>query len=457
MLKKNKDEIVAHNLAALVQQAGGIAYYVGGYVRDKILGTVSKDIDIEIHELNDDKLYEILKELGEPINIGNSFGIYTLRHHNIDISLPRKEDNNGRGKKDIAQYVDPFIGTKKAAMRRDLTINALMENILTGEIVDHFNGVGDIKNGIIRHVDTTTFSEDPLRVLRVAQFSARFNFSIAEETIQVSKRLNLNNIPKERIFIELEKALLKARHPSLFFETLRDMEQLDEYFPEVKNLIGVKQDPVHHPEGDVWNHTMLVLDAAAEVRETAQYPMGLMMAALCHDFGKVLTTEIIEGKIHSYGHESAGIDIAQTFIERISNTAKLKEYVLNLIKLHMKPIQMATQKASSKSMCKMFDEAISYNDLILLSKIDCCSRPKTENYEDIEKYLNDNLLIYLNRISLPQVSGKDLVNAGFAPDKDFHEALLFSHKLQLSGVKKEEALKHTISFLRTIRSSEQNE
>ncbi len=448
---ENQDEKIVHRLADLVQQVGGTTYYVGGYVRDKLLGRVIKDIDVEVHGITAEQLYVILKDLGEPIAIGNSFGIYTLRHTNIDISLPRKENDSGRGKQVIASYIDPFVGTKKAAVRRDLTINALMMDVLTGKIIDHFSGMNDMKRKIIRHVDEKTFSEDPLRVLRVAQFAARLNFSIADETIELSKQLDLAQIPRERIFVELEKTLLKSDKPSVFFESLRKMEQLDSFFPEIKELIGVPQDPIHHPEGDVWNHTMLVLDAAAEMREQAYYPLGFMMSALCHDLGKTVTTECVAGKIHSYKHETEGIPIASNFLGRLSNMVKLKEYVINMISLHMKPRQMATQKASAKSMCKMFDEAISCDDLVLLSKADSYNRLSENDYSEAEKFLFHHLDVYKERVSLPSVTGQDLVTAGFTPGKDFNEALAYAHKLQLSGVKKETALKHTISYIRKNR------
>ncbi len=448
---KKENFIIVRKIAELVHDIGGTTYYVGGYVRDKLLGKKNKDIDIEVHGLTSEQLYNVLKNVGEPITVGNSFGIYSLRHYDIDISLPRKENDSGRGKNGITECIDPFIGTRKSALRRDLTMNSIMEDVLTGKIIDHFGGVDDIKNGVIRYVDERTFLEDPLRVLRVAQFSARFNFVVADETIELSRKISLDNIPRERVLGELEKALLKANQPSIFFEVLRKMNQLGTFFPEVERLIGVEQDPIHHPEGDVWNHTMLVLDAAAQMRDGASYPFGFMLSALCHDFGKSVTTEVINNKIHSYQHEIAGVDIASGFIERLTNAAKLKKYVLNMVKLHMRPNQLATQNSSEKSMCRMFDASVSCKDLLLLAKADHCSRPDAKGYKDLENVLNHNLEIYLERISQPQVLGQDLIDAGFSPDKDFKETLEYAHKLLLSGVNKETALKHTVAYIRKIR------
>jgi tRNA nucleotidyltransferase (CCA-adding enzyme) len=222
--------------------------------------------------------------------IGESFGIYALKGYGLDIAMPRKETLRGSGHRDFDICVDPFIGTEKAAQRRDFTVNALMEDVLTGEIIDHYGGLYDLKHGILRHVCAKTFAEDPLRVLRGAQFAALFSFSIALETVDLCRGLTLRHLPRERIEGELQKALLKASHPSVFFETLRTMGQLHEWFPEAAALIGIPQDPLHHPEGDVWIHTMMVLDEAAKHRAQVSHPMGLMLAALTHDFGKVVCT-----------------------------------------------------------------------------------------------------------------------------------------------------------------------
>jgi tRNA nucleotidyltransferase (CCA-adding enzyme) len=181
--------------------------------------------------------------------------------------MPRREKATGRGHRDFEIEVDPFIGTYKAARRRDFTINALMQDVLTGEVVDHFGGMDDLRAGIIRHIDPETFIEDPLRVLRGAQFAARFGFRIAPETVELCKGIDLSALSRERIEEELKKALLKSDKPSVFFEEMRRMEQLDVWFPELGQTIGLEQDPVFHPEGDVWVHTMEVIDRAAAVRD----------------------------------------------------------------------------------------------------------------------------------------------------------------------------------------------
>jgi tRNA nucleotidyltransferase (CCA-adding enzyme) len=177
----------AHEIAEYVSRAGGRTFYVGGFVRDRILGIDNKDVDIEVHGIAPEELFTILEKVGEPLAYGKSFGVFALKGEDIDIAMPRRERAVGKGHRDFEIDVDPFIGTEQAARRRDFTMNALMEDVLTGEIIDHFGGQQDLKDGIIRHIDPVTFVEDPLRVLRGAQFAARFKFAIADETAELCR------------------------------------------------------------------------------------------------------------------------------------------------------------------------------------------------------------------------------------------------------------------------------
>ena len=238
----NKDLKMARRLAAEVAAIGGRAYFVGGFVRDQLMRSPCKDVDVEIHGVTPAQLEAILDTLGEKTVMGSSFGVYGLRHYELDIAMPRSETNTGRGHKDFSVFVDPFLGTCKAAQRRDFTINALMQDVLTGEIIDHFGGKNDLKQGVIRHVNDASFGEDPLRVLRAAQFAARFRFTVAPETIAICTRMDLTALAGERIMEEVNKALLKAKKPSVFFDVLLEMEQLGAWFPEVQALIGVEQE-----------------------------------------------------------------------------------------------------------------------------------------------------------------------------------------------------------------------
>ena len=446
---EDKNLTMARLIAEKVRERGGRVYYVGGFVRDIIMGKESKDIDIEVHGITPEALMEILSGVGTPNVMGASFGILGLSHYDIDISMPKK-DGADRGKNDFSASADPFAGTEKAALRRDFTMNALMQDVLTGEIVDCFGGVSDIKNRIIRHIDDKTFTEDPLRVIRAAQFSARFGFKIAEETAELCRSIDITKIPFERIFEELKKALMKSDKPSVFFDVLRNMNALDFWFPEVKALIGVEQPPQFHPEGDVWVHTMMVLDKAATLRDKAQFPTEFMLSALCHDFGKVCTTKVIDGRIRSFGHEEEGIPIAEGYIKRLTRDVKLRKYVANMVKLHMRPNIIASQKSSLKAFCKLFDESVCPEDLLLLSESDFLGRTDSEDYTERKEYLAVMLSDFKERMNLPYVGGDDLIKLGYKPSKELGEALRYAHKLRLSGVPKKDALRQTVTFIESL-------
>ncbi len=450
---EDKNILMAKKIAEKVAAEGGRTFYVGGLVRDHILGRDNKDVDIEIHGITPEKLSAILESLGEVTKTGMSFGVFGLKKYEIDIAMPRKEKAVGRGHRDFEIDVDPFIGYEKAALRRDFTMNAMMEDVLTGEVLDFFGGREDMKNHLIRHVNDVTYQEDALRVLRAAQFAARFQFEIAMETRELSRKMSLKDLASERIFGELNKALMKAKAPSIFFEEMRKMGQLSLWFPEAEALIGVPQSPVHHPEGDVWTHTMMVLDEAAKLRSDAVYPEGFMMSALVHDFGKAVSTVVENGKISAIGHEKTGIELAQWFLRRISNENKLERYVLNMVELHMKPNMMADAGAGRKSTSRMFDHSVCPEDLLLLAKADHFGKGNADDYSATENFLQDRFTHYQELMSRPFVQGRDLVEAGIKPGADFSEALAYAHKMRLAGVPKPEALSQTLAYIRKKRKA----
>ena len=443
----------ARAIAEKVAQKGGRSFFVGGFVRDRIRGEENKDIDMEVHGLSFEQLREILESEGTCITIGAGFGIFSLKGFRLDVALPRTEKATGRGHRDFSVDVDPFIGEEKAAARRDFTMNALMQNVLTGEILDYYGGIRDIRNRIIRHVDPRSFGEDPLRVLRGCQFAARFGYSIAEETVGLCREMDLSALPGERVFEELKKALLQARCPSAFFEELRKMESLGVWFGELERMIGVPQDPVFHPEGDVWNHTMRTLDEAAKLRDTAKKPLYFMLAALCHDMGKPASTREIDGRLHAYGHDETGVSTAEGFLRRITAEKRLIEYVCNAVRLHMRPNMLVQQKASDKAYRRLFDRASVPEDLLLLAKADFLASLADENYRETEIELRGQLEGYRSLMAKPYVQAKDLLDAGMQPGPEIREAMTFLHKLQLSGVDREEALSQALGYMRSQHKS----
>ena len=450
-MNHSEDMQMAREIARQVAAHGGHTYYVGGFVRDGLMHRENKDVDMEVHGISPDCLERILDSLGERISIGESFGIFNLKGHSLDIAMPRKESVRGKGHRDFDVFVDPFIGTEAAARRRDFTINALMQDVLTGEVVDHFKGAEDLHSGVVRHVNGESFAEDPLRVLRGAQFAARFRFRMAEETVALCRGMDLRHLPRERIEGELKKALLKADRPSVFFEVLRQMEQLDHWFPELKALIGVEQNPRYHSEGDVWNHTMMVLDEAAKLRDRAANPLWFMLSAVAHDFGKAVCTELSGGVLHAYQHEEAGLPLAEAFLRRITGESKCIEYVLNMVQLHMKPNTIAGAGSAVKVTNHLFDQSVDPEGLICLALADDRGRITIAPATDHEEFLCERLEMFRDLMARPGVTGRDLIEAGFPPDRDFSDFLAYAHKLHLAGIPRETALKQVFAYVRQKR------
>lgn len=435
----------------MVCERGGRTFYVGGFVRDKILGIENKDMDIEVHGVKPEVLREILSEVGEPMSYGSSFGVYSLKGYDIDIAMPRKEHATGKGHRDFEVFVDPFIGTAEAARRRDFTMNAVMEDVLTGELVDPFGGKQDLEKGIIRHIDSDTFVEDPLRVLRGAQFASRFGFNIADDTSDLFRSMDLSALSRERVEDELKKALLKGKEPSVFFEVLRSAGGLDVWFPEVKALIGIEQDPKFHPEGDVWTHTMEVLDRAARYRYKTKNSYAFMLLALTHDFGKAVTTEVVNGRIHAYDHETEGLPAIETFLRRITNESEVISYVLNMVPLHMKPNVVAASKSAVKVTNRMFDRATAPEDLIYFAMSDKPVMSGDNPFTGDPEFLFERYELYEEMMSRPYVTGNDLIEKGLEPGEYFSDVLAYAHKLRLAGTEKESALKQTLAYARKRR------
>ena len=437
-------------IAEAVDKCGGIVYYVGGCVRDKLMNIESKDTDIEVHGIESTLLESILESLGEVLFFGRHFGVYNIKGYDLDIALPRTEQLSGLKHTDFLIDTNPFLGTKKAAERRDFTINSIMQNALSGEICDHFGGVDDIKNGIIRHVNDHTFTDDPLRVFRAAQFAARFNFKIAPETKKLCSSMHLGNISHERVFEEMKKALLKAEKPSLFFDNLMDMDCMQLWFPEIEELSRIEQNPKYHPEGNVYIHTMQVLDEAAKRRCDAKNPLSLMLSALVHDLGKLVTTEVIDGQIHAYQHESKGIPIVEKFLRRITNDKSLINYALNMTELHMKPNILFHANSAVKATNKMFDQAAEPYDLILLALSDISATHPPQECRMSEEFLTTRLDIYNEYMQRPYVMGRDLSDAGIPPGESYRLILEYAHKLRLAGVEKDSALKQVIAYAKKV-------
>ena len=431
-----KDLEMARRIAGTAAERGGRVYFVGGFVRDGVMGRESKDVDIEIHGMTADAVRVMLGEIGPWKEMGASFGVFGLRGYTLDIALPRR----GGGKGEDAD-IDPFMGRKEAERRRDFTMNAMMQDVLTGEIFDDFGGREDIRKRVIRHVDEETFRRDPLRAMRAAQFAARFDFAIAPETMAVCRTLELRGLAKERVMGEVEKALMQSQKPSRFFEALREMGQIEPWMREVAALQGVRQRADAHPEGDAWTHTMRVVDEAARLRDRAEHPLGLMLAALLHDVGKAEAMQEKNGVIHAYGHEMKGMPLAQRFIRRLTNEKDLCRYVVSMVELHMKPNLYAAQNSRQRAWNTLFDQSVCPEDLMLLAKADHLGRANAAPYEETEREMGERFAAFQETMARPYVTGADLIARGVQPGEEMGKMLEAAHRLRLAGVGKEAALR----------------
>ncbi len=436
-------------IARRVTAAGGRAMYVGGMVRDQLMGVECKDIDIEVYGLAPRALKDVLSTLGRVMEMGASFGVYGLQHSRIDIAMPRRERCVGIRHTDFEVSVDPDMSFADASMRRDLTVNAMMRDVLTGELIDLWGGRRDLEARVIRHVSDATFPEDALRVFRAAQFAARFEGTVAPETLALCRRMDVCEISHERVFDELGKALLKAEKPSVFFRVLREMDHLKEFFPELEACAGVPQNPVYHPEGDVFEHTMLVLDCAAKLRDRAKQPLAFMLAALLHDLGKAAATQVQpDGKITAYGHERVGVALCERQLRRLTNQVKLIEYVNNMTLLHMRPNVLAQAKSHKKKTRLLFDQSVCPEDLILMSRADASGKRDKPYDESCEAFLRERLEDYYRVLKRPMVTGRDLIDAGLTPGPLFSEWLKRARMLHFSGIERERALRQVLGEAR---------
>ena len=425
-------------IAQLLTAKGGHPLLVGGCVRDEILGIENKDFDIEVYGLSIDAIRDALAAEFDLDFVGMAFGVLKVHHFDIDISLPRVENKTNSGHKGFDVAFVPNLSYADAASRRDFTINAIMREPLTGEIIDPWHGEDDLRRGIIRHV-SSHFAEDPLRVLRGMQFAARFDFEVAPETIQLCAMLSQDELPRERLATEWEKLLLKGRTPSRGLRFLRDCTWI-RYYPELEALIGCKQDPKWHPEGDVWEHTLRALDAATSLRKYDETDnLLLMLSVLCHDFGKPAVSEVdSRGHIISHGHEAAGIAPTQSFLERIWSRLDLNA-VIPFVAKHMQPLMFQKNNVPDRTYRRLSLEVKSLELLADIAEADIlgASLPgesRDQRLEPITAFRERARSLNVSTIApSPIVLGRHLIARGFSPGPQMKPLLDQCFEAQLNG------------------------
>lgn len=462
MFKKNEliEDLIKLNIKPIL---------VGGSVRDKLLdkNIESKDIDIELYtHLKYEDIIELLNKKYKCDIVGKHFGVIKIRTddgNDFDLSLPRIEKSIGNKHIDFEVILDGKLDFKEAFKRRDFTFNAIGYDFIEEKIIDIYNGENDLKNKIIRHVNSKTFVEDPLRIYRAIQFAARFEFQIAEETKDLIHNMIknglLDELPKERVFVEFEKLLIKSKNPSIGFELMKEFGILEKYFEELHKLIGVEQEKEWHPEGDVWVHTMMVIDEMAKIEVNNDKKLLYMLSCLCHDLGKPEYTKIINNKITSRGHEEGGIEPTVNFLRKLTNDNKLINQVCKLVELHLQPsllyIAEPRNSAIKRLNNKLIEENLTILDLAIINKADSNGRTTkdalvkyTPQYDWIvNKYKELNLT---DKKIEPLIKGKDLIDLGLKPDKSFKEILnkVYDYQIDNNIDNKEETYNYLLDILK---------
>ncbi len=438
----------AREVAVAVRAAGGRAWCVGGFVRDRLAGRPSKDLDLEVFGIPQDALQPLLQSLGPSTSLGESrivtagqaFPVYKLGA--IDVALPRRESKTGRGHKGFTVVGDPAMPFDEAARRRDFTINAIGWDPLTDEYRDPFGGRQDLERRILRVVDPATFADDSLRVLRALQFAARFELTIDPETARICSAIALDDLPAERIWGEFEKLLLQAERPSLGFALGRELGVIHQLLPEMEPLYDCPQDPEWHPEGNVWIHTLMVIDQARQLNADLDRPRlaAVMLGAVCHDLGKPETTALVDGRVKSPGHEAAGVGAATAILDRL-NVQSLDGYdvrtqVLGLVVEHQRP--MAFFKARETITDGAFRRLAQKVDLELLTRFaraDCHGRAGTFDCSGIDWFIERARSLGVeHKPPAPILLGRHLIELGVEPGRRMGEILRAIYELQLDSV-----------------------
>ena len=429
-----------------IHAEGGHVYLAGGAVRDIVNHMEAKDLDLEVYDIPVDTLIHILRDYGSVDTVGTSFGIIMLNNpqfpRSLEFSIPRRENKEGRGHRGFIMELDPTMSTFEATRRRDFTMNSMLIDLQTSTLIDHHGGRDDLSNYLLR-ATSEAYMEDPLRVLRGFQFCARFDLWPTGETITMSKHMleEAHTLSIERIWGEWYKWALYGEKYASSLDYLRATGWI-RLWPELAALRGVEQDPIWHPEGDVWEHTKKVVQNAHEyavlMGYSAERRIRLIFSALLHDIGKPLTAEIGKTGRHIHPkHETVGVDIADKFLTSIGAPGWVGEHVRPLIQEHMfRRGRMTGEKITKRSIRRLSTRLIpaSISELSGLMQADAANR-----VQDLDPFIDSMLSIA--RIldveaAAPKkiLTGNDLITFGLTPGPKFGIILNDAYEAQLDGV-----------------------
>ena len=416
----------AEEIISRLKQAGFEAYFVGGCVRDFVRGVVPGDYDIATSALPD----QVMELFERTVAIGVKFGVVMViaGGHPFEVATFRSDDRYEDGRRPTQVH---FSSAREDVLRRDFTINGLLMDPETNQIIDYVNGRADIAKKIIRTIGdpAVRFNEDYLRMLRAIRFTANLNFTIDPETKSAiqTHALNIQSISAERITDELNKMLTRggARRG---FELMVETGILRQILPEVDRMRGVAQPPRFHPEGDVWQHTLIMLDRlSGENKPEAN--IALAWGALLHDVGKPVSRTEDENGVHFYGHVKMGEAIADVILQRLRFSRAQRETVICLIRHHMAFMNVQKMRpARLKRFLRMPD----FDLHLQLHRLDCLSsHGMLDNYEFCLERLQN---LEHEELHPPRLlTGNDLIAFGFTPGKLIGEILQALEEEQLEN------------------------
>ena len=433
----------AKAIAAAVGDAGGRALVVGGWVRDRLLALPwpeKSNVDLEVFGVPAETLRALLERFGRVEAVGESFQVYKLG--DVDVSLPRRDSKAGRGHRGFVVTGDPSMSIAEAARRRDFTVNAISWDPLSAEYFDPFDGRRDLEQRLLRMVDADTFADDSLRVLRAVQLAARFEFTLDSATAALCRAIPLDDLPCERVWGEIDKLLLQARRPSIGLALAMDLGVIGKLFPELRALSGCPQEPEWHPEGDVWVHTLQVVDEARTRIDDLPRPeqITVMLGALAHDLGKPPTTAFVDGRIRSMNHEELGVAPAAAFLDRLNihtiDGYDVRKQVLGITAQHLKP--GAWYKVRDEVGDGAFRRLAQKVDLELLARVaksDCEGRrPGRFDCTAMDWFLERARTLGVeHRPPAPILLGRHMLELGMKPGPRVGEILKIVYEQQLDN------------------------
>jgi len=435
----NKLPPAVMQVAQKIRTAGGLAWLVGGCVRDLLLAIPPKDYDLEVYGLDEQALQTCLRPLGPCQLVGRQFGVFKLWFNNmeIDIALPRREVKTANGHRGFDIISDPTMSPESATLRRDFTINAMMFNPLSNRLLDLHDGMSDLKSCTLCHV-SPAFREDPLRPLRAMQFAARFRLTLATDTAVLCRTMlhEAATLPASRIWQEWQK-WSHAPYPSFGLKALNASGWLSLY-PELAAIESCPQDPRWHPEGNVWEHTLQVIDIAATIGKKnsldARETEHLLFAALCHDLGKPATTITRDdGRISSPAHCEAGLPLTRTFLQRIHAPGRISDYTLPLVRDHITHIHgEPTARAVRRLAHRLQPAHIELWEMLV--EADASGRSPALPSRPAKSWLQLAIALQHQHKPAPRiVDGAMLIKFGIKPGPDMGRILKLAYDAQLNG------------------------